>query len=124
MSEPAEMLESSGIIRLRSFDVQLKVAQVLLLAVDFNRSAKWPKRMLANRHTLEPRPAVCRRVVFDKGKATKMHAAGSSIREIADALEVGRATIHRFLLSQKPTEFALRKLLETRGEGWALCLSL
>ena len=49
-----------------------------------------------------------RRVVFDKGKATKMHAGGSSIREIADALRVGRATIHRFLLSQKPTRFALR----------------
>jgi DNA invertase Pin-like site-specific DNA recombinase len=47
-----------------------------------------------------------RRVVFDKGKAAEMHAAGSSIREIAEALEVGRATIHRFLLSQKPTRFA------------------
>ena len=46
-----------------------------------------------------------RHVVFDKGKATKMHAAGSSIREIADALRVGRTSIHRFLLSQKPTRF-------------------
>src|SRR5579864_5858156 len=42
-----------------------------------------------------------RRVVFDKGKAKEMYAAGASVREIATALRVGRATIHRFLLSQK-----------------------
>ena len=44
-----------------------------------------------------------RRVVFDRSKATEMHASGASLREIAAALEVGRGTVHRFLLSQKPT---------------------
>jgi hypothetical protein len=51
--------------------------------------------------------------------------ANTSIPTKPSSGEVGRATIHRFLLSQEPNGFApLRKLLETRGEGWALCLSL
>jgi hypothetical protein len=42
-----------------------------------------------------------KRVVFDRSKANQMHVAGSSVREIATALQVGRGTVHRFLLSQK-----------------------
>jgi putative DNA-invertase from lambdoid prophage Rac len=43
-----------------------------------------------------------KRVVFDRSRAGEMYAAGSSVREIARALQVGRTTVHRFLLSQKP----------------------
>jgi putative DNA-invertase from lambdoid prophage Rac len=43
-----------------------------------------------------------KRVVFDRSKAHEMHQAGASVREIATALQVGRGTVHRFLLSQKP----------------------
>jgi len=38
-----------------------------------------------------------KRVVFDRHRATEMHRAGSSVREIAQALQVGRGTVHRFL---------------------------
>jgi DNA invertase Pin-like site-specific DNA recombinase len=38
-----------------------------------------------------------RRVVFDRAKAVEMAKAGASIREIAEALRVGRRTVHRFL---------------------------
>ena len=43
-----------------------------------------------------------KRVVFDRSKVSDMHLAGASVREIATALQVGRGTVHRFLLSQKP----------------------
>jgi len=43
-----------------------------------------------------------KRVVFDRSRAGEMYAAGASVREIARALQVGRTTVHRFLLSQKP----------------------
>jgi DNA invertase Pin-like site-specific DNA recombinase len=43
-----------------------------------------------------------KRVVFDRGKAHEMHVGGASVRDIATALQVGRGTVHRFLLSQKP----------------------
>ncbi len=42
-----------------------------------------------------------KRAVFDRSKAVDMHMAGASVRDIAQALGVGRGTIHRFL-SQKP----------------------
>ena len=42
-----------------------------------------------------------KRVVFDRGKAREMHEAGATVRGIAVALQVGKGTIHRFLLSQK-----------------------
>jgi len=38
-----------------------------------------------------------KRVVFDRSKAIEMHMAGASVREIADALQVGRSTVHRLL---------------------------
>ena len=38
-----------------------------------------------------------RKVVFDRGKALEMAQAGASIREIAEALQVGRGTVHRLL---------------------------
>ena len=41
-----------------------------------------------------------RRVVFDRSRALEMASAGSSIREIAEALDVGRGTIHRLLRSR------------------------
>ncbi len=49
-----------------------------------------------------------KRVIFDRGKAREMHQTGATVREIATALHVGAATIHRFLASehglfQKPT---------------------
>jgi putative DNA-invertase from lambdoid prophage Rac len=44
-----------------------------------------------------------RRVVFDRSRAREMDARGASLREIATTLQVGRGTVHRFLLSQKPT---------------------
>jgi putative DNA-invertase from lambdoid prophage Rac len=44
-----------------------------------------------------------KRVVFDRDRARQMHLAGDSVRVIAAALQVGRGTMHRFLLSQKPT---------------------
>jgi DNA invertase Pin-like site-specific DNA recombinase len=43
-----------------------------------------------------------KRVIFDRGKAHEMHVSGASVREISTALKVGRGTVHRFLLSQKP----------------------
>jgi putative DNA-invertase from lambdoid prophage Rac len=43
-----------------------------------------------------------KRVVFDRSRATRMHDAGASVREIALALQVGKGTIQRYL-SQKPT---------------------
>jgi DNA invertase Pin-like site-specific DNA recombinase len=43
-----------------------------------------------------------KRVVFDRSRARDMHVAGASVRDIASALQVGRGTVHRFLLSQKP----------------------
>lgn len=43
-----------------------------------------------------------KRVVFDRGKARAMHDAGTSLREIATALQVGKGTVQR-LLAQKPT---------------------
>jgi DNA invertase Pin-like site-specific DNA recombinase len=47
-----------------------------------------------------------RKVVFDRGRAQEMYEAGATVREIASALQVGNGTIHRFLLSQKPTPSA------------------
>lgn len=47
-----------------------------------------------------------RRAVFDRSRAAEMYASGASLREIAAALQVGRGTVHRFLLSQKPTRSA------------------
>ena len=44
-----------------------------------------------------------KRVVFDHSRATEMNRAGSSVREIARALQVGAGTIHRFLASQSKT---------------------
>jgi putative DNA-invertase from lambdoid prophage Rac len=38
-----------------------------------------------------------RRKVFDRGKASTMHEAGATVREIAAALRVGKGTIQRFL---------------------------
>ena len=43
-----------------------------------------------------------KRIIFDRAKVIEMQAAGASIREIAAALEIGRGTIQRFLLTQKP----------------------
>jgi putative DNA-invertase from lambdoid prophage Rac len=43
-----------------------------------------------------------KRVVFDRGKASEMYKSGATVREIAVALQIGKGTIHRFLLSQKP----------------------
>ena len=43
-----------------------------------------------------------KRVVFDRSRTTEMHRSGASVRDIARALEVGRGTVHRFLVSQKP----------------------
>src|SRR5580704_8824662 len=43
-----------------------------------------------------------KRVIFDRDRARQMHLAGDSLRVIARALQVGRGTVHRFLLSQKP----------------------
>jgi putative DNA-invertase from lambdoid prophage Rac len=42
-----------------------------------------------------------KRVIFDRGRAHDLHKAGASVRDIATALQVGRGTVHRFLLSQK-----------------------
>jgi putative DNA-invertase from lambdoid prophage Rac len=47
-----------------------------------------------------------RKVVFDRARAREMNAGGASLRDIAAALQVGRGTVHRFLLSQKPTSEA------------------
>jgi putative DNA-invertase from lambdoid prophage Rac len=47
-----------------------------------------------------------KRAVFNRDKARQMHVAGASVREIATALQVGRGTVHRFLVSQKPTDSA------------------
>jgi putative DNA-invertase from lambdoid prophage Rac len=47
-----------------------------------------------------------RKVVFDRSRAQEMYEAGATVREIASALQVGNGTIHRFLLSQKPTPSA------------------
>jgi putative DNA-invertase from lambdoid prophage Rac len=47
-----------------------------------------------------------KRVVFDRARAREMNAGGASLRDIAAALQVGRGTVHRFLLSQKPTSEA------------------
>ena len=44
-----------------------------------------------------------KRVVFDRTKAAEMHQSGATVREIAEALQVGKGTIHRFLVSQKPS---------------------
>src|SRR5579872_501051 len=44
-----------------------------------------------------------KRVVFDRVRASEMNTRGASLREIASALQVGRGTVHRFLLSQKGT---------------------
>jgi putative DNA-invertase from lambdoid prophage Rac len=41
------------------------------------------------------------KVVFDRSKALAMYEDGASLRDIAAALDVGRGTVHRFLLSQK-----------------------
>jgi DNA invertase Pin-like site-specific DNA recombinase len=43
-----------------------------------------------------------KRVVFNRDKARQMQLAGSSVREIASAMGVGKGTIQRFL-AQKPT---------------------
>jgi putative DNA-invertase from lambdoid prophage Rac len=43
-----------------------------------------------------------KRIIFDRSKVVEMHEAGASIREIAAALDIGRGTIQRFLLTQKP----------------------
>jgi hypothetical protein len=43
-----------------------------------------------------------------------MHVACASVREIAAALQVGRGTVHRFLLSQKSKEEDLPKLFKSR----------
>ena len=42
-----------------------------------------------------------RRLLFDRDRVLNLHRGGKSIREIADALQVNRGTIHRFLLGQK-----------------------
>lgn len=47
-----------------------------------------------------------RKVVFDRSRAQEMYESGATVREIAAALQVGNGTIHRFLLSQKPTPSA------------------
>jgi DNA invertase Pin-like site-specific DNA recombinase len=47
-----------------------------------------------------------KRVIFDRMKATELHAAGLSIREIGDTLGVGRGVVYRFLLSRKPSSAA------------------
>jgi putative DNA-invertase from lambdoid prophage Rac len=43
-----------------------------------------------------------KRILFDRSKVIEMHNAGASIREIAAAMQIGRGTIQRFLLTQKP----------------------
>jgi len=40
-----------------------------------------------------------KRVIFDRHRATEMHRAGSSVREIAQALQVGRSTVQRLFSS-------------------------
>ena len=45
-----------------------------------------------------------KRAVFDRGKARDMHRAGASVREIAQVLQVGAGTIHRYLASQSGQE--------------------
>ena len=42
-----------------------------------------------------------RKLLFDRDRALNLHRDGKSIREIADALQINRGTIHRFLLGQK-----------------------
>ena len=42
-----------------------------------------------------------RKLLFDRDRALNLHRDGKSIREIADALQINRGTIHRFLLEQK-----------------------
>jgi putative DNA-invertase from lambdoid prophage Rac len=55
-----------------------------------------------------------KRAVFNRDKARQMHMAGASVREIASVLKVGRGTVHRFLLSQKPASDALLQPPEKR----------
>ena len=47
-----------------------------------------------------------KRVVFDRSKAMEMHASGSSVREIAHALQVSVGTIHRLLASTTANQSA------------------
>ncbi len=56
-----------------------------------------------------------RQVVFDRSRATRLHDSGASVREIASALQVGRGTVHRFLVSQKPTTDATSQPAENRA---------
>jgi len=42
-----------------------------------------------------------KRVVFDRHKATEMHWAGASVRQIAASLGVGAGTVHRVLAGIK-----------------------
>lgn len=45
-----------------------------------------------------------KRVVFDRSRAVELHRAGTSIREIAATLGIGRGTVQRFLaMAQNPT---------------------
>ena len=47
-----------------------------------------------------------KRVVFDRSRAVELHQAGTSIREIATTLGIGRGTVQRFLamaMAQNPT---------------------
>jgi putative DNA-invertase from lambdoid prophage Rac len=56
-----------------------------------------------------------RQVVFDRSRATRLHEGGASVREIASSLRVGRGTVHRFLLSQKPSPDATLQPAEKWG---------
>jgi DNA invertase Pin-like site-specific DNA recombinase len=42
-----------------------------------------------------------RKLLFDRERVLNLQRGGKSIREIADALQINRGTIHRFLLGQK-----------------------
>ena len=42
-----------------------------------------------------------RKLLFNRDRALSLHRSGKSIREIADAINVKRGTLHRFLLTQE-----------------------
>src|SRR5215469_1708120 len=55
-----------------------------------------------------------KRVVFDRHRATEMHRAGSSVREIAKTLEVSVGTIHRLPKSAMANQNAQRPQSDMR----------
>jgi putative DNA-invertase from lambdoid prophage Rac len=114
-----------GIETLRSYDVRFLAVSQSIDTDESNPTSRLLLHILASVAEFERemiRERVCagvrnakrkgvrlgrKRVVFDRSKATRLHEGGASVREIASALEVGRGTVHRFLLSQKPTDSPL-----------------